>query len=226
MFKSRKKEFTWLNPYIKLAKELPDRLILAREQELSNEQFQIIKDSMQSCTDVVIEPGSGSGAHIIELARRNPSTFFIGFELRFKRAYKTIIKADREGIKNLLVVIGDAKHALQLFDDCSLTGCYVNFPDPWAKRRWNKHRMLDTQFLRQLARVLKPNGFLKYKTDHGEYFAKVVDELNKSAEFTVTDSTQNLYADEPRMIENIPTEFERLFHFQTLPIFYLSAVKS
>jgi len=166
---------------------------------------------------VVCELCSGSGNHIVAQAKRAKAAanddrkIFIGFELRFKRIYRTIEKAKANGVGERVFVAGcQAELINYLFDERRLDGVYINFPDPWEKKRLRKHRLLTAEFLAALSTRIKPGGFFSFKTDHGEYFSSVLDQLRANDNFTIVHETTDLY-NSPCLADNIPTEFEGMF---------------
>jgi tRNA (guanine-N7-)-methyltransferase len=109
-----------------------------------------------------------------------------------------------------------------LFPETSLDIVYINFPDPWAKRRWLKHRLVSDTYLDLLHSLLKKTGIFSFKTDHPDYFVAVVESIQKSAKWTLSKSTNDLYKS-PWITNNIPTEFEKLFLSKGLPVNFLEA---
>ena len=219
----RRSRWRWRNKYLDLIQTKPE-LIIAPPSGVwgpaEHERFShLALDRRAQVSGIVVELGSGSGQHLITQARTHPEVLFIGFELRFKRAYRTAEKAERLGIKNLLVLQHDARSLGDLFPQKSLAGVYINFPDPWSKRQWLKHRMLTLEFLGVLASRLQPGGFFSYKTDHRECFDAVVEAL-PHLPFETTLLTRDLYS-EGDLSDNVPTEFEGLFRSQNLPIHHL-----
>lgn len=175
--------------------------------------------------NLFLEIGSGSGIHLVCRAGKDPSSLYIGFELRFKRTFKAAEKAEQNKLKNLLIIRANASLITEVFSQNSIDGIYINFPDPWAKKkRWNKNRLINTTFISSIHPILKPNGFISYKTDHKEYFDSTLKLFEDSELFQVSKVTNNLhlstYGD-----ENIFTEFEMLFKSKGLAISFLEARK-
>ena len=216
----------WTNQYISLIETKPDYIIVMPSREEFGETRKKIHDAISSWKGgICVEIGSGSGGHLIELASRNPQNLYFGFELRFKRVFRTAEKAEKLGVKNLRIIQGDATIISSLFDPESLEGIYVNFPDPWSKPKQRKHRLLNEKYLQELFALLRPNGFFAYKTDHHGYFVQTEGFIRGFPGVTIHRSTNDLLRSEYSN-ENIPTEFEMLFLSQGLTINYLYAVRS
>lgn len=215
----------WKNKYIDLIHSLPDYIVSIEDKS----EVSIAKDKIQArCngySNVYVEIGSGSGHHLIERAKLEPEGLFIGFELRYKRTFRTAQKAEKDHLKNLIVIRGNAEFLPDLFNEDQIKGVYVNFPDPWDKRRWQKHRLLNQEFLVELSKFLRPDGFLAYKTDHQEYFHSTLKLIDSLKEFKLGEVTEDLYASQ-YLSHNVTTEFEQLFLSQNLPVFYLRCVQA
>lgn len=165
-----------------------------------------------SASDLIIELGSGAGGHLIEVARQNPAATCIGLELRYKRAFRTLEKGARYDLTNLYVYRGDGRKFLrELIKAATVDTFYVNFPDPWPKRREQKNRVLSEGFLGEIASWLKPDGKLIFRTDQRDYFEQVV-QIVESAEcpLKITELSNDLKS-APLSITLFPTEFEGLF---------------
>jgi len=162
--------------------------------------------------------------HLLKLAELHPETLCIGLEIRFKRAFKTAEKAERLGLSNVLVLRTDARCLTDLFKDGEVDAFFVNYPDPWDKRRWRKNRLLNETMLATMHRLLKPEGFLRYKTDHHEYFDSTLAIL-PSAQWTPQRSTKDLLNSE-WVEDNIATEFEYLFRSQQKPLCMIEVRKA
>ncbi|NDC37794.1 MAG: tRNA (guanosine(46)-N7)-methyltransferase TrmB, partial [Proteobacteria bacterium] len=209
------------NPFVALVDTKPELILRgSRSGELSPESAGRLKSALTSFPDVYVEVGSGSGGHILEQARRNQQALFIGCELRFKRVYRTAEKAEEHSVRNLLVLQYDASRLECLFAPGSLAGIFVLFPDPWAKRRWHKHRILGEPFISAAARLLRPGGIFHYKTDHAQYFEETVKRFNTRKEFSLKCISRHLHA-ENTSPHNIESEFEKLFKSKQLPIHLL-----
>lgn len=216
------KQRTWENPYKQALRLYPDRIYTFDEG--SDDAYRLYQEIVALKTvgrTVHIELGSGSGAHLIELGRRFPASSNLGFEIRYKRAVRTIEKAIATGVENCFIARTSYDDFSELLPPESVDKIYVNFPDPWAKKRWLKHRILSNKLIDQAAKVLKPNGLVSIKTDHQEYFASFVEVVRADTRVELFDVTEDLYAS-TLAAESIATEFESLFRRQGLPIYHLS----
>ena len=212
----------WINPYRLRIDSFPGRLFPFDEAE--KEQLVLAELQLQSA-EIYCEIGSGSGNHAIELARRNPQAKIFGFEIRYKRAVRTIEKAQRQGIDNVYVLRIEGEEAGKLFAKHSIDGVYVNFPDPWdGKKKWKKNQVLGKKFLLLWRELLKPEGIISVKTDHQEYFREFLSEVKTSGFFHIVEESSDLYAS-PYLQGNISSEFENLFCSKGMPVYYVKLLK-
>lgn len=213
----------WENQYIQLVTTKPSVIVPEHDRELpvqSRAKIDALKGNYQG---VFVEIGSGSGMHLLQLAEQNPKVLCIGLEIRFKRAFKTGEKAERRGLSNVLVIRTDARYLKELFGEGEVSAFFVNYPDPWDKRRWKKNRILNDEMLLTMHRLLKTSGLLRYKTDHQEYFESTL-KLVQSPSWALTKQSFDLLHSEWAE-DNIPTEFECLFKSQQKNLHLLEVEK-
>lgn len=210
----------WKNHYIDLIKTKPSLLLNFGDKQVGEAEREALSERFGMHDRVLCELGSGSGKHLIELAQRNPAALCIGFETRYKRAFRTVEKAEREGLSNLLLFREKAEQIGEYFAPSSIDAVYVNFPDPWEKLRWKKHRLLKAEFIARLWELLKPDGYLSYKTDHPEYFEETIGIIDGGGLFSIEKHSRNLHVGDPDP-SNIFSEFELLFRSKGVAVNYV-----
>ena len=111
-------------------------------------------------------------------AAERPDVDFLGIEISRKYARFAAAALAKEGLKNALVVAGDALRILsELAPDDSLAAVHVYFPDPWWKGRHKKRRVMREAFIRDIVRTLSSGGRLHFWSDVQKYFDTSVDLL-------------------------------------------------
>ena len=129
--------------------------------------------------EIELEIGFGRGHFILGRAIARPDVQLLGLEVRRKWVAKTSERAEREGLDNVCVYFGDARFLLPGWGpDGALSAVFVNFPDPWWKKRHLKRLVLVPDNLAQFTRLLRPGGQLFIQTDvaeRAEGYRKVVE---------------------------------------------------
>jgi len=142
------------------------------------------KITFENENEINIEYCSGNGEWIIEKAKKNPNINFIAVEMKFLRARQIWLKMHKDNLKNLFVVQSEAfvftKHYLK---DYFVSEVFINFPDPWPKKRHAKNRLLKEEFLKEVNRVQKKDKTITIVTDHEDYRDQVIEEFLKIKEY-------------------------------------------
>lgn len=126
-----------------------------------------------------LEIGFNRGVFLRGLARAQPDRDHIGIEVRRRYVYYTTEQVVAAGLRNVQVVWGDGRLiGPALFGVGSLADIFINFPDPWWKRRHAKRRLVDVGFGADLARWLAPDGAIWVKSD----VPMIADEIGQALE--------------------------------------------
>jgi len=119
---------------------------------------------------MVVEIGFGRGEFLRHLAALRPQVAHVGVEVSFKRVLKLARRLARSGIRNIRLVEGTGEETVrELLPESSVETFWVNFPDPWPKKRHHRRRLIQPPFLRDLAVRLQPGGRVEISTDHEDY---------------------------------------------------------
>ena len=141
---------------------------------------------------VVLEIGFGRAEALIGLAAAHPERAFLGVEISRKRVDKAARRVARAGAANVHLVHSPAEYLLErVLPPGSLAEIWINFPDPWPKKRHHKRRLVRPQVAALLARALASGGILHVATDHEGYAAWIADVL------AAEPALENLRAPEP-----------------------------
>lgn len=120
-----------------------------------------------------LEIGFGFGDNLIENAAKNKDVFIIGCE-PFQNAIAYVIaKANECELENIGICNCDARLVLNYMHN-NIERIDILFPDPWPKRRHNKRRLFNYDFLKLLTRVLQFGGMIVFATDNLEYLSEVL----------------------------------------------------
>jgi tRNA (guanine-N7-)-methyltransferase len=128
---------------------------------------------------LVVDIGFGRGEFLLQFARGEPESGFLGIERSFKRVLKMARRLARYEVRNVRLIESAAERVVtDLLPPESVACCWINFPDPWPKKRHHRRRLIAPAFVRDLASRLEPTGVLHIATDHVEYAAVIDGILN------------------------------------------------
>jgi len=127
--------------------------------------------------ELVVDVGFGRGELLLALARAAPERAHLGIERSWKRVLKLTRRLAKTEIDAVRLVAAGAEEAVAALAPASVAGFWVNFPDPWPKKRHHRRRLLQRGFVHELALRLVPGGFLEVATDHEEYAQQIAEVL-------------------------------------------------
>jgi len=168
-----------------------------------------------------VEFGTGRGKFITTLAAQNPDINYIAFEIKEEVLIKGVEKAVEANLNNILFAWADVKNILDYFDEDELSRVYVNFCDPWPKKRWAKRRLTHTNFLNMYEKVLNENGELHFKTDNQNLFEFSLNEISAN-DWQLKNISLDLANSD---FENVTTEYEDKFMSYGMKIYRCEAKK-
>ncbi len=169
-----------------------------------------------------LEIGCGKGAFVTELSRRNPDVSIIAVERVSDVLLMAMEKADREDCKNIAFSNENAEKIDILLPEKSVDKLFLNFSDPWPRKKNAKRRLTSPLFLERYKKILKDGARISFKTDNIGLFEYSLETL-REAGFTLYNVCYDLHASELNE-ENIMTEYERNFSAQGFKINYLEAI--
>ena len=116
-----------------------------------------------------IEIGTGKGKFIISLAMDNPNINYIGIEKYDSPLVSAVKKLDGIEIGNLKLICMDAANIEDVFDK-EVDKIYLNFSDPWPKKRHTKRRLSSSSFLEKYDSIFKDTKRIQMKTDNDDLY--------------------------------------------------------
>lgn len=168
-----------------------------------------------------IEIGMGKGDFIIEMAKQNSNVNYVGIEMYDSVIVRAVQKLDGEKLSNLKLIRMDANYINDVFEK-EVNTIYLNFSDPWPKKRHAKRRLTSHYFLDKYDNVFIGEKKIIQKTDNLGLFAFSVESLSTYG-YTLKNVTMDLYSN---MVDgNVATEYERRFNKQGVKICRLEAFK-
>ena len=119
--------------------------------------------------EVWLEIGFGGGEHLAEQARRNPDVGFIGCEPFIEGMAKALTQVEADGLSNVRLRMDDARPLVDGLAPGSLARVFILFPDPWPKKRQQKRRLIQPDFLASLHCACRKGAKVRFATDVASY---------------------------------------------------------
>ncbi len=186
-------------------------------------------------TPLDIEIGTGNGLHFSHQALSSPNRALVGFELKYKpliQAIRRVLKTKSEDLDelkpkeqlkkvNARMVRYHASFLSDIFEPNEISNCFIHFPDPWPKKRQNKNRSINLNFLNGLYKLQKNDTFVEFKTDSEDYFESVLEQVSDT-EYILDFYSFDYHKETYKPIDQkIITFFENIFVRKGQPIYYL-----
>lgn len=157
-----------------------------------------------------VEFGTGKGQFISRMADLHRDINYIGMEVQegviYYAAQKTA--AIEPSLDNVHLILGDVTHIEDIFAPGEVDMIYLNFSDPWPKKRHMKRRLTYRDFLKKYASILRPGGEIHFKTDNKGLFDFSIEEL-KEMGWALSEVTYDLHKNP--VPEEVETEYEEKF---------------
>lgn len=200
----RTKFKAWAEPYIK---EHPE--IALTDEELNK------------LDGFCLEIGSGKGDFLVQMATKFPNLNFLGVEKNVTCAGFSAKKIVESKLENIRFLWSDIIYVTPKLKDESVDYIFLNFSDPWPKRRHEKRRLTSDLFLKEYQRILKKDGKLIFKTDNTELFNFSIDTLESSG-FNIISKTDSYMGEDDF---DACTEYEAWFRNEKTPIHRMVVMK-
>ncbi|MDT0596093.1 tRNA (guanosine(46)-N7)-methyltransferase TrmB [Glaciecola petra] len=162
----------------------------------------------------VLEIGFGMGKSLVEMADQARDTDFIGIEVHRPGVGACLASAEEAKLNNLRVFEHDAVEVLKVcIEDASLDRLQLFFPDPWHKKKHNKRRIVQVDFVEQIRQKLKIGGEFHMATDWQPYAEHMLEVMQQATLFENTSPTKD-YVERPayRPITKFEVRGQKLGH--------------
>lgn len=171
----------------------------------------IIKENIGK--KIYLEIGMGKGDFITQLCQLDKDNIYIGIEVSppvLALAIKKLKRYEEENnirLDNLYFMSEDAATLSEIFEEHQIEKIYLNFSDPWPKKKHTKRRLTHENFLNVYKEILREHGEIEFKTDNrGLFEYSLVSMQNYGLRF------KEVYLDlHQTNVFNIETEYEKKF---------------
>lgn len=179
------------------------------------------QEEFQNENPIHVEVGMGKGAFLKGMAEKYPDINFIGIE-----KYDSVVARAVENIgdiPNIRIIRMNALEIDEVFNH-EVERLYLNFSDPWPKKRWAKRRLTSPIFLEKYDYIFRGQKEIVQKTDNSILFTYSLESLSQYG-YKLYDISLDLHKDEELSKDNVETEFEHRFATQGNPIYTVTARK-
>ena len=206
----RMKHKSWSEPFLEAHPEIVKVVVQEKDVDFDFQQ--------KTCLEI----GTGRGDFIVNMGEKHPELQWIGIEMNVDALAITAKKVVEKGLKNIQLIRQNFQVIAPFFKDESLEKIYLNFSDPWPKKRHAKRRLTASSFLQEYRRLLKKEGELIIKTDNYPLFLFTLEELEKEKwnVILLESPYETIHEDDAC------TEYETKFRSLKQPIYRLVAKRS
>ena len=169
---------------------------------------------MPGASALWVEVGCGKGKFTAETAAANPEVLLIAVERCREAMVVAMEKAKSMGLTNVFFIDMDVEKIQEIFAAGEIDRLFINFPDPWPRKKNAKRRLTHRGFLDKYCRVVQQSGEIHFKTDNAPLFEFSVEEF-AACGLQVNNLTRDLHKDG---IVGIMTGYEEKFHALGTPI--------
>ena len=196
--------------------------VLEENRDIGKNLSDFVPEEIKTYTD--LEIGSGLGGFLLELSKEHPERKYLGVEVNanaFALAIRSGAKVKEEQ-KNFLFLNAPIERIFPLFEEGQLSNIYLNFSDPWPKKRQQRRRLTYPTRQTEYYRILKDDGTLYFRTDNEDLFKDSVAYFKEANLFAI-EIIEPFYSEKVDYLP--PTEYETKFRAKGATIHLLIAHK-
>lgn len=123
------------------------------------------EDPFFRASPLYLEIGSGKGDFILQMAAKHPGNY-LALEREISVLGTLGKKLAESGLNNVKVRGGDFDKVYEEMKGIAFDAIFLNFSDPWPKKKHWKRRLTTKERLAQMATLLKEGGRFLIKTDN------------------------------------------------------------
>ena len=146
-----------------------------------------------------LDIGCAGGDYLFDLALVNTNWNYLGIEIRERLIKTAKLRAKEKEIKNLYFLFGNANNILNDFHSefliKKLKSISFNFPDPWFKKRHYKRRVIQSEFINNLSKLMEKESLIFIKTDVEDLFEYMCSTISSNSNFKKIDKENFNYCE-------------------------------
>ena len=171
----------------RITKSQEDNLnFLHRYHITSHAQILLDKSNFKK---IILEIGFGNGENLINLAKENSQNLYIGSEVYMAGIGQVLGAINANELTNIRLITGDIRLLIDKINESVFDEVLIICPDPWPKLKHHKRRMINSEFLDLIYKVLNPDGHLFMSTDWENYAESINESINQNSDFKILNSS-------------------------------------
>lgn len=180
------------------------------------------RDFFGNDNPIHVEIGCGKGQFISKMSLKNPNINYIAVE-RQRIVIASALRKSREMAvgNNLRFMCVDVCELMEYFEPNEIDRLYINFCDPWPRKKWAKRRLTHKNFLAIYEKLFENGGEINFKTDNRGLFEFSLNEIEAQKDWRMENISLDLHNSE--FEGNVMTEYEEKFSSKGMPIYRLEA---
>ena len=192
-------------------KNTPERIIACGDIYIDSpkENKEAFLEFFKGDIPVHLEIGCGKGDFVVGMAKKHPDVKFLAIEKVPDVAVIAMEKVKSEGLENVRFACMDAFDIPDATSPYTFERIYLNFSDPWPKKRHARRRLTSSVFLDIYKKILSKNGEIHFKTDNADLFLFSLESFSENG-FETKNTTDDLH-NSPWAEGNVVTEYEANF---------------
>lgn len=172
----------------------------------------------ENVKEVWLEIGFGGGEHVSGQAARHTDVGILASEVFIEGVAKLLGQIENNGLTNVRVWEEDAREMMTGLKSNSIDRTFILFPDPWHKVKHHKRRLIQPDFLDDLARLMKPRGRVRFATDVRSYADEALEKIVAHPAFEWTATCADDWRNVPE--DHIQTRYQTKNLGDVLPVYY------
>ncbi|MEM1389827.1 MAG: tRNA (guanosine(46)-N7)-methyltransferase TrmB [Pseudomonadota bacterium] len=165
-----------------------------------------------------LEIGFGGGEHVSGQAARHKDKGILASEVYNEGVAKLLGQIEDQKLDNVRLWDDDARDLMAALTPNSIDRAFILFPDPWPKKRQQKRRLIQADFLDDLARIVKPGGRVRFATDVASYADEALERFLAHAAFTWTANCADDWRTPPE--DHLTTRYEAKNLGDIAPVYF------
>ncbi len=146
---------------------------------IDNENSKIAMLEYVKSRPTYLEIGPGKGQFILQIAKEHPEYNFLVCELNPTICGIALKKIDESELTNVKLFYGNFYKLRDILQSDAFEGLFLNFSDPWPKKRHTKRRLTYDLFLVEYAKIIKEGGMIRFKSDNQELYEYSLEQFEK-----------------------------------------------